>query len=156
MFSGYIAANLRLYSLRNGGMKLSTHAAANYTRGELAKALRSRSAYQVNVLIAGFDDDPESDGTSTSSGTASLYFLDYLSTLHKQNTAAHGYGAFFSLALLDKGWRPGLELEEGMELIKKCVDEVKTRLVVAPNAFQITKIDKDGVTKMGLYPALES
>ena len=47
MFGGYISANLRLYSLRNGGMKLSTHAAANFTRGELAKALRSRNAYQA-------------------------------------------------------------------------------------------------------------
>ena len=103
MFGQYISANLRLYSLRHGGMKLSTHAAANYTRGELAKALRSRSAYQTNVLIAGWDEDTG----------ASLYFLDYLSTLHKQNTAAHGYGAFFSLALLDKSWSPGLSVEEG-------------------------------------------
>lgn len=179
MFSGYIAANLRLYSLRNGGMKLSTHAAANFTRGELAKALRSRSAYQVNVLIAGYDDDdddsnadnsnisdektePPSTSTSTAAtttntksskgGKASLYFLDYLSTLHKQNTAAHGYGAFFSLALLDKGWRPGLELDEATQLIKKCIDEVQKRLVVAPSAFQITKIDKQGVTALGMYP----
>lgn len=40
MFGGYIAANLRLYTLRNN-LNLSTHAAANFTRGELAKALRS-------------------------------------------------------------------------------------------------------------------
>lgn len=38
-FSEYIIANVRLYALRNG-MKLSTKAVANYTRNELAIALR--------------------------------------------------------------------------------------------------------------------
>ena len=58
---------------------------------------------QTNVLIAGWDDDTG----------PSLYFLDYLATLHKQNTAAHGYGAFFSLALMDKSWSPGMTMDEG-------------------------------------------
>lgn len=38
-FSEYIIANVRLYALRNG-MQLSTKAVANFTRGELAAALR--------------------------------------------------------------------------------------------------------------------
>ncbi len=38
-FSEYIIASVRLYALRNG-MRLSTKAVANYTRGELATALR--------------------------------------------------------------------------------------------------------------------
>lgn len=38
-FSEYIMANVRLYSLRNG-QQLTTDAVANYTRGELATALR--------------------------------------------------------------------------------------------------------------------
>lgn len=38
-FSEYIMANVRLYALRNG-QQLTTDAVANYTRGELATALR--------------------------------------------------------------------------------------------------------------------
>ena len=38
-FSELIKANMQLYSFRNGHT-LSTHAAANYTRNELATALR--------------------------------------------------------------------------------------------------------------------
>jgi 20S proteasome subunit beta 4 len=38
-FSEYIIANAQLYALRNG-MKLSTKAIANFTRSELATALR--------------------------------------------------------------------------------------------------------------------
>ena len=42
-FSEFIMANVRLYSLRNG-QQLSTDAVANYTRGELATALRKVGA----------------------------------------------------------------------------------------------------------------
>ena len=38
-FSEFILANVRLYALRND-KKLSTHAVANFTRNELATALR--------------------------------------------------------------------------------------------------------------------
>lgn len=38
-FSEYIIANVKLYALRNA-TELSTKAVANYTRGELATALR--------------------------------------------------------------------------------------------------------------------
>ena len=38
-FSEYVKANLKLYELRNGA-KLTTHAAGNYIRNELATALR--------------------------------------------------------------------------------------------------------------------
>ena len=42
-FSEFIKANLKLYALKNQ-TALSTHAAANYTRGELATALRKARA----------------------------------------------------------------------------------------------------------------
>lgn len=39
--------------------------------------------YQTNLLIGGWDE----------AAGPSLYFLDYMSALHKMNCAAHGYGA---------------------------------------------------------------
>lgn len=42
-FSELIKANLKLYELRNS-TRLTTRAAANYTRGELATALRKARA----------------------------------------------------------------------------------------------------------------
>jgi 20S proteasome subunit beta 4 len=43
-FSEYIIANVRLYALRNAA-QLSTKAVANYTRSELATALRKVGAW---------------------------------------------------------------------------------------------------------------
>lgn len=41
-----------------------------------------QSPYQCNLLVAGFDEGPG----------ASLYWVDYLATLHRVNTGGTGYG----------------------------------------------------------------
>lgn len=69
-FGEYIAKNIKLNELRHG-YEASPGATANYVRKNLADALRSRSAYQVNLLIAGYDakDGPQ------------LYYMDYLAAM---------------------------------------------------------------------------
>ena len=51
----YLQKNVELYRLRNG-VKLSTHAAANYIRGEKAANLR-KAMTQVDMLIGGYDEE---------------------------------------------------------------------------------------------------
>ncbi|KAK9869037.1 hypothetical protein WJX84_005186 [Apatococcus fuscideae] len=137
MFSEYIMANVRLYALRFGA-SLSTKAVANFTRSEMAKALRQKP-YQTNLLIAGFDE-----GTGPS-----LYWMDYLATMHSMNIAGTGYGSYFVLSMFDKLWHKEVSQEEAFEMMKKGVAEVKARLVVAPSAFIVKVIDKDGTRVLG-------
>lgn len=132
-FSEYIIANIRLYALRNSRY-LSTKAVANFTRGELATALR-KNPYHCNLLLAGFD---EKTGPS-------LYWLDYLATLNSVNTGGTGYGNYFVQATFDKLWRPDMTQEEALEMIKKGIEEVKLRLIVAPSHYKVKVIDKDGI-----------
>lgn len=44
--------------------------------------MAAQAPYHCNLLIAGYDEGPG----------ASLYWLDYLATLHKVNTGGTGYG----------------------------------------------------------------
>lgn len=132
-FSEFVAANMELYRFRNNGLRLSTKAAANFMRGELATALR-KGPYQTNLLVAGWDAD----------AGPSLYYLDYLATLHKQNTASFGYGGMFTSSLMDKWWRPNLELDDAMAIVDKCLAEVAMRLTVAPSQYLVKIVDKDG------------
>lgn len=74
-FGEYIQANMKLYELKNGS-KLSTHAAANFTRNNLAESLR-KGPYQVNILLAGYDADADE---------CSLYFMDYMASMQKVNS----------------------------------------------------------------------
>lgn len=80
-FAEYIQANVALYSMRNE-TELSPAAVSNFTRGELAKSLRSRKPYTVNLLLGGWSELDKKP---------SLYWIDYLASVAKVPYAAHGY-----------------------------------------------------------------
>ncbi|XP_072951622.1 proteasome subunit beta type-2-B-like [Typha angustifolia] len=131
-FTEYIQKNVHLYQFRNG-IPLTTAAAANFTRGELATALR-KNPYSVNILLAGYDKDIG----------PSLYYIDYIATLHKIEKGAFGYGSYFCLSMMDRHYHSGMSLQEAIDLVDKCITEIRTRLVVAPPNFVIKIVDKDG------------
>lgn len=137
-FSEFVAANARLYALRNG-TKLSTKAIANFSRGELATALR-KGPKSTNLLVAGWD---EGKG-------ASLYFLDYLATMHSMNVAGYGYGSWFVLSMYDRMWHSDLTEQEALEMIKLGIEEVKRRLVVSSPAYTVKIVDKNGIRTLGI------
>eukprot|EP00567_Pseudictyota_dubia_P002522 CAMPEP_0197464562 /NCGR_PEP_ID=MMETSP1175-20131217/64085_1 /TAXON_ID=1003142 /ORGANISM="Triceratium dubium, Strain CCMP147" /LENGTH=201 /DNA_ID=CAMNT_0043000543 /DNA_START=120 /DNA_END=725 /DNA_ORIENTATION=- len=134
-FTEYVAKNLKLYELSNDGMKLSTHAQANFARGELAYALR-RGPYQVNILLGGYDE-------STKEG--SLYFLDYLASLQKVKFGCQGYASAFCLSIMDKEWKEGMTEADAIQIVEKCIKEVQTRFLIKQENFMIKVIDKEGV-----------
>jgi len=131
-FTEYIQKNMSLYALNNE-LSLSTHAAANYTRGQLAQALRSKP-YQVNLLLGGYD---EGEGSS-------LFWMDYFGTMQKMNFGAHGYAANFCLSIFDKEWKANLTLEEALDILKKCKKEIETRFLIAQPTFKVKIVDKNG------------
>ena len=136
----YIARNIKLNELRNGNVA-SPWANANFVRRQLAEALRSRNSYNVNMLIGGYAEGGEHPG-------AQLYFIDYLSAMAKVPFAAHGYGAFFTLSILDKHYKPGMSLEEATDLLKRCVAEVRLRFMAQMPKFAVTVVDKDGSRRL--------
>lgn len=156
-FSEYVSANVRLSALRNE-TRLSTSAVAHYARGELAAALRKRP-YSTNLLIAGFDDHEGAEkegGSKEKEGEASLYWMDYLATMHKMNVGGTGYGSYFVLSMLDRLWRPKLSVAEALEMMEKGVAEVLKRLVVAPPAYVIKIVDKEGIRVLKTIRTTES
>jgi len=136
-FVEFISKNIRLHTLRTSTM-LNTHAAANFTRNELAHALR-KGPYQADLLIAGVDDDGPG-----------LYFMDYLSSMEKVNKAAHGYGAYFALSIMDKYFKADMTLDEAKNVIKLCIEEMQRRFVVHLGKFKVKVVDKDGVREVEL------
>ncbi|KAI0768308.1 N-terminal nucleophile aminohydrolase [Trametes elegans] len=137
-FAEYIERNIRLYQIRNT-YALRPPSAASWIRRALADSLRSRRPYSVNLLIGGYD---------TSTSTPHLYWVDYLGTLSEVPFAAHGYGAYFALSLLDRYHDPEAPLEEGLATLRRCLDEVAKRLVVTPEKYKVKVVDKDGVREV--------
>lgn len=119
-FAEYIQANVQLYSMRNE-TELGPSAVSSFVRGELAKSLRSRKPYQVNLLLGGWDKVH---------GVPELYWLDYLASRVKVPYAAHGYAQYYCLSILDKHHHPDIEYEQGMKILDMCTDELKRRLPI--------------------------
>jgi len=76
---------------------LRPEAVAAFVRGEIARALRTRKPYNVNLLLGGFDPITKKP---------SLYWCDYLAARAKVPYAAHGYAqyVFHFLLLLIAGY----------------------------------------------------
>ena len=132
-FTEYVQKNMALYEISNG-LKLSTPAAASFVRNELATALR-KGPYQTNLLLGGFDEEHG----------ATLYYLDYLASSNKVNYGCHGYVSSFVLSIFDREWTPGMNEQQGLELLKKCIDEIQVRFLVHMPEFTVKIVDKDGV-----------
>jgi len=79
-----------------------------------------------------------------------LYWIDYLGTLAEVPFAAHGYGSYFALSLLDRYHNPEGSLEEGVEVLKRCIRQVQERLVISLPQFKARVVDKDGVRDVDL------
>ncbi|SCU84059.1 LAFA_0D07822g1_1 [Lachancea sp. 'fantastica'] len=133
-FAEYIQANIQLYSIREN-YELSPQAVSSFVRQELAKSIRSRKPYQVNVLLAGYDI--HNDKTE-------LFQIDYLGTKVELPYAAHGYSGFYTFSLLDRHYRPDMTQQEGLELLKLCVEELERRMPMDFKGVLVKVVDKDG------------
>ena len=89
-------------------------------RTELAQALR-KGPYQVNILLGGYD---------ILEGVAKLYWMDYLGSLQQVQKGAHGYAAYFVNSVLDNNYRQDMTEAEGLETMRKCILELKTRFMI--------------------------
>lgn len=137
-FAEYVQANMQLYSIREN-YELSPKAVSSYVRQELAKSIRSRKPYQVDVLIGGYDtkkDKPE------------LFQIDYLGTKVELPYAAHGYSGFYTFSLLDRHYRPDMTTEEGLNLLKLCIEELERRMPVDFKGVIVKIVDKDGIREI--------
>ncbi|OJJ03650.1 hypothetical protein ASPVEDRAFT_43139 [Aspergillus versicolor CBS 583.65] len=137
-FAEYVQANVQLYTMRND-TELSPKAVANFVRGELARSLRSRSPYTVNLLLGGVDPISQKPH---------LYWIDYLASLAPVPYAAHGYAQYYCLSTLDKHHHPDITLEEGMKLLEMCTDELKRRLPIDYKGVLVKVVTKDGVKEV--------
>lgn len=74
---------------------------------------------------------------------ATLYYVDYIASLHKLEKGALGH-IYFAPSLMDRHYHSDMSVEEAIDSIDQCIVKVRSRLVVAPPNFVIKIVDKDG------------
>ena len=135
-FGEFIQKNMAYYRIKNG-YSLSPSAAANFTRYEMAKAIRE-SPKMVNLIMGGVE---------TNSQKPSLYFMDYLGALADLSYTAHGYGSYFVLSILDRYHHADMSVGQVEELLLKCILEIQKRLVINLPSFSYYVLDKSGISE---------
>ena len=128
----YFQKNVALNYYRNNVM-MSTHAVANYMRGEKSANLR-KGMKVVDMLLGGFEPDVG----------PTLYFIDYLASMQKLDKGAHGYAGMFTNSLLDAHWKPDMTEAEAVALMDMCIKELHTRFMISMPNWLIKVVDKDG------------
>lgn len=167
-FAEFLQANVKLYAMRND-YSLTATGAAHYARRLLADALRTRSPYATNILIGGFGgldgEGHQQQALESAASSASvknlqapseppkLFWIDHLATLTELPFAAHGYAAYFVLSLMDRHYRAGMSLDEGLALMRMCLAELKTRFVANLPQFTVKIVRASGVEDIVLSSA---
>ena len=93
------------------------------------------------MLLAGYEHHQ---------GVAKLYWLDYLGTLQQVSKGAHGYAAYFVNSVLDNNFFHKMTLDEGIETMKKCIQELKTRFIINQPTFVAKIVTKEGIRVIDL------
>ncbi|VDN01118.1 unnamed protein product [Thelazia callipaeda] len=138
-FGDWCKRNIQLYKLRYG-YEMSPRSSHHWIRRSIAEALRSEDNYIVDTLIGGYD---------TAENKAFLGSVDYLgNAISNQPYIFRGFSGRFSYAILDKGYKNNMTENEGLDLLKKCLQESKRRFIVNLPLFQVTIIDKDGTRQL--------
>ena len=117
---------------------LSPYEVSSFVRSELAKSLRSRNPYTVNLLLGGYDERTDKP---------QLFWIDYLASCAPLPYAAHGYAQYYCLAILDKHHHPDIDFEQGMKILRMCTDELKRRLPIDFKGVEVKVITKEGIRK---------
>ena len=70
--------------------------------------------------------------------------MDYMASFSKVNFGAHGYAANFILSVFDRDWKAGLTLEQGLEVVRRCIHELRTRFLISQPVFILKVVDQTG------------
>lgn len=106
---------------------------------QAAELLSNIQVSESAFILAGIDED----------GTVSLYeSLGMLSNKVKDYTASIGSGMPYALGYLERSWKPGLSVKEGVELAVESIKASSARDVGSGNGIDVYTLTKDGIKKV--------
>lgn len=73
-----------------------------------------------------------------------------MGSMAKMNYGAHGYASNFVLSVLDREWQKGLSVDQGLDIIRKCVFELRTRFLISQPKFIVKVVDVNGFQEITL------
>jgi proteasome beta subunit len=136
-----LPAELKLKELRTGS-RPSVKQAANLLSAILYSAIRQPSMipHMVGNLVGGFDEN----------GDVSLYTIEPSGSVIKVEDydANFGSGMPYVLGLLERQYKEGMTVKEGMELAKEAIKSSTQRDIGSGYGIDVYTITKEGIKKV--------
>lgn len=75
-----------------------------------------------------------------------LYAIDTYGASWRADYVAMGYGQYFLYGVLDKMWRRNMEMEEGLNIVRKCCGVLKERMMGSGSRYDCVVVMKDRIS----------
>ncbi len=126
-----VGAYSKLFELEHN-RKISVRATAKTISNLLFQ--RRLFPYITQTIVGGVDDDGPN-----------LYILDPLGSLIPDRYATVGSGAEIAVGVLEAGYKEGLTLQEGRDLVFRAMKSALARDIASGNGVDILMISEDGI-----------
>ena len=138
LLSKLISAELKLKELRTRS-RPTVAEAANLIGMSIYRNIRTPSMIPniVGTICGGFNED----------GSAEIYAISPAGNIREiKDYDANGSGMLFVIGLLERQYKPGLTVKEGVELAKESIKSSTQRDTASGNGIDVFTITKEGVT----------
>jgi proteasome beta subunit len=129
---GLLRAEIEIYTLKNGFMKITQ--AAKLLQNIL---YNNKGEYEVGLILGGYT---ELDGPK-------IYDIEGYGSMLDENYTSSGSGSLYAYGVLETEWREDLSVEEGMKICMRAVRSAIIRDVFSGNGIDIVAISKSGVVE---------
>lgn len=129
---------------------VSSSSASDLLQGQVSTAAAFFRGTKADDLIK---QEKENSSRKSSKLQPALYWLDEYGSLQRVSYGAHGYASSMLWSVLDRGFRPGMTLEEAIALLDKCLEQLRARYLInsqpetdvsKPPQFCVKCIDENG------------
>lgn len=136
----YLATRVRLYEMQHG-KRIAVNTLAKILARELFGA-KYPAPYEVQHVIGGVDGDGPK-----------LYDIGGDGSILKEEFTSTGSGSVFAYGVLEDGYRPGMDIEAGVELVRKAVKAAISRDIASGNGIDVVVITGDRYERRSFDPA---
>ncbi|KAH9410965.1 proteasome [Ordospora pajunii] len=85
-----------------------------------------------------------------------LWSIDKYGAMSPVPFCANGYAMYLAYGIFDKEYLESLDIEEALEIIQKCINLIRERLMINLESFMIKIVTDDGIITKILHPQIKS
>jgi 20S proteasome subunit beta 4 len=129
-----------LFDALENGIELSPKVLAHMYQKRVQGALRERPLATATLVGGRLADEYD------------LWFVDNYGAIASAPFYANGYASYFVYGIFDREYREDMSVEEGIEILQKCVNLIKERILLDLDRFILKIVTSQGIESRIIMP----